>query len=66
MREANCPFCGSPGELVERHNPLSKWRYSVDCTSTTCGASGPVESSAVRAWEAWSNRASALTNKESA
>lgn len=54
-----CPFCGGDGKLFERHNPMSKWRHSVDCTSTTCGASGPVEASKAEAIVAWNTRANA-------
>lgn len=51
-----CPFCGGDGELIERHNPMSKWRHSVDCSSTTCGASGPVEATKAEAVTAWNTR----------
>lgn len=53
-----CPFCGSAAKAVERNNPMSKWRWSVDCASTTCGVSGPVEATKFEAVEAW-NRHSA-------
>lgn len=51
-----CPFCGATAKIVERGNPMSKWRWSVDCTSTTCGMSGPVEDSELRAVTAWNAR----------
>ena len=51
-----CPFCRASGEVVERHNPMSKWRWSVDCNSSTCGASGPVEASRSQAIAAWNRR----------
>ena len=51
-----CPFCGEAGELVERSNPMSKWRHSVDCAGTTCGASGPVEATKTDAIAAWNTR----------
>lgn len=53
---APCPFCGSQGEVVERHNPMSKWRWSVDCRSSTCGMSGPVEATKADAIAAWNKR----------
>lgn len=52
-----CPFCGGPGELVERHNPMSKWKHSVDCSSPTCVANGPVEATRTDAVTAWNTRA---------
>lgn len=52
-----CPFCSAPAKAIERSNPMSKWRWSVDCTSTTCGMSGPVEDSKQRAVQAWNRRA---------
>lgn len=51
-----CPFCGCEGEVIERHNPMSKWRWSVDCGGSTCGASGPVEASKADATAAWNTR----------
>ena len=51
-----CPFCGGNGSLIERHNPMSKWRWSVDCDRTTCGMAGPVESSKAEAIAAWNQR----------
>lgn len=51
-----CPFCGEAGRIVERHNPMSKWRFSVDCTSGICGCSGPVEATRPNAIEAWNIR----------
>lgn len=46
-----CPFCGSSAKPFERHNPMSKWRWSVDCD--TCGMSGPVEATKADAITAW-------------
>ncbi len=54
---ASCPFCGGSGEHIERHNPMSKWRHSIDCASSTCGASGPVEASKAEAVASWNARA---------
>lgn len=51
-----CPFCKSPAEPIERHNPMSKWRHSIDCTS--CGMSGPVEASRADAITSWNARPS--------
>lgn len=52
-----CPFCQRHALPVERHNPMSGWRWSVDCQGSTCGTSGPVESSKVEAITAWNTRA---------
>lgn len=49
-----CPFCGAGAEHIERSNPMSKWRHSVDCN--TCGASGPVEATKEQAIAAWNQR----------
>lgn len=51
-----CPFCGGEGNVIERINPMSKWRWSVDCTTTTCGMSGPVEANKADAIAAWNTR----------
>jgi Lar family restriction alleviation protein len=53
-----CPFCRGEAEALERHNPMSKWRWSVDCKSSTCGMSGPVEASRTEAIIAWNTRPS--------
>jgi len=52
-----CPFCDRIALPVERHNPMSKWRWSVDCQSSTCGMSGPVEATKADAIAAWNTRA---------
>lgn len=54
MEMKPCPFCGSDAKPVERKNPMSKWKWSVDCSS--CGMSGPVEASQVAAIAAWNKR----------
>src|SRR5271167_1920750 len=48
-----CPFCGAHANPVERPNPLSRWRWSVDCTK--CGCSGPVEAAEMSAVIAWNS-----------
>lgn len=60
-----CPFCGMQGEVAQRHNPMSKWKWSVDCADTTCGMSGPVEASPAEAIAAWNLRSPA-TERDSA
>lgn len=55
-----CPFCGSEAKHCERHNPMSKWRHSIDCASSTCGMSGPVEATKADAIRAWNTRATPL------
>lgn len=52
----HCPFCGAKGTLQYRNNPMSKWKWSIDCDGTTCGASGPVEASEADAIAAWNTR----------
>lgn len=52
-----CPFCGSDGEIIQRSNVMSKWKWSFDCRSTTCGACGPVEANMAEAIAAWNHRA---------
>lgn len=52
----SCPFCGGEGAVAERSNPMSKWKWSVDCASSTCGASGPVEATKFAAITAWNTR----------
>ena len=52
-----CPFCQGAAGVVERENPMSKWRWSVDCTSTQCGMSGPVTANKPDAIAAWNVRA---------
>lgn len=54
-----CPFCGSEAKPMERHNPLSKWRWSVDCTSSRCAMSGPVEATQADAVTEWNSRCAA-------
>lgn len=54
-----CPFCGANAYLIERHNPMSKWRWSVDCHSPTCYMSGPVAAFRQDAIAAWNHRAPA-------
>lgn len=55
-----CPFCGSGGaEVVYRDNALSKWRFTAECRSTVCGASGSVAASKADAIENWNRRAAA-------
>ena len=49
-----CPFCGAAAKHVERSNPMSKWRHSIDCTK--CGMSGPVEATKAEAITAWNTR----------
>lgn len=51
-----CPFCGGEAELQIRPNAMSKWRHSVGCASTSCGASGPVEDRKHRAVDEWNRR----------
>jgi len=51
-----CPFCGAGGEIIERSNPMSRWRFSVDCDGISCGVSGPVEASKSAAIAAWNTR----------
>lgn len=51
-----CPFCGGGAAHIERSNPLSKWKHSVDCTSSYCGMSGPVEATKAKAIAAWNDR----------
>ena len=53
-----CPFCKSEAKHFERHNPMSKWRHSVDCEK--CGASGPVEATKAEAISAWNTRTTSL------
>ena len=52
-----CPFCQGAAEVIERENPMSKWRWSVDCASSQCGMSGPVTASKPDAISAWNVRA---------
>ena len=56
MKLLPCPFCDNAARAVERDNPMSKWRWSVDCVSATCGMSGPVEATKSEAVEAWNRR----------
>lgn len=53
----SCPFCEGGAKHFERHNPMSKWRHSIDCG--TCGMSGPVEASKADAITAWNTRLAA-------
>lgn len=52
-----CPFCGGLARHEDRHNPMSRWRHSIDCTSTVCGMSGPVAASVAEAVALWNRRA---------
>lgn len=52
-----CPFCGSDAKHQERHNPMSRWRHSIDCCSSSCGMSGPVAASKREALDLWNERA---------
>lgn len=52
-----CPFCGSEARHEERHNPMSRWKHSIDCRSSSCGMSGPVASSKAEAVRLWNDRA---------
>ena len=58
-----CPFCKSEAKHFERHNPMSKWRHSVDCEK--CGASGPVEATKAEAISAWNTRTTSLAAQDS-
>lgn len=53
----SCPFCGANSTILYRDNSMSKWRWSVDCDGTTCGASGPIEATEADAVKAWNTRA---------
>ena len=57
-----CPFCKSEAKHFERHNPMSKWRHSVDCEK--CGASGPVEATKAEAISAWNTRTTSLAAQD--
>ena len=57
-----CPFCKSEAKHFERHNPMSKWRHSVDCEK--CGASGPVEATKAGAISAWNTRTTSLAAQD--
>jgi Lar family restriction alleviation protein len=54
-----CPFCGGEAEIIYRSNPMSKWKYTAECKSTICGASGSVGENKSVAINNWNTRTDA-------